>query len=127
VVDAAQQGAQPRLQLAQRERLDQVVVGAGVEALDAVVDGVARGEHEHRRAVAGLAHAPADLEAVDAGHADVEHHGVGRRDGQRSSAAAPSAASVDVVALERKCPLERGRGPPARRRRRGSSFPERRD
>ena len=35
---AAQQRAHAREQLAQRERLDEVVVGAGVEAGDAVVD-----------------------------------------------------------------------------------------
>ena len=33
---AAQQRAQPRAELLERERLDQVVVGAGVEALHAV-------------------------------------------------------------------------------------------
>ena len=69
---AAQQRAHPRQQLAQRERLDEVVVGAGVQAGDAVVDLAARGEHQHRRAVAALAQAPAHLQAVDAGHRDVE-------------------------------------------------------
>ena len=107
-VDAAQQGAQPRAQLAQREGLDQVVVGAGVEALDAVVDRVARGEHEHRGAVAGLAHAPADLEAVDAGHAHVEDDGVGRRGGQAVERRGAICGELHVVALERKRPLERG-------------------
>jgi len=46
------------LQLLQREGLDEVVVGAGVEAGDAVGHGIARGEHEHRRLVAVGAHAP---------------------------------------------------------------------
>ena len=48
----AQQRAHARHQLAQRERLDEVVVGAGVEAGDAVVDRVARGQHQDRAAVA---------------------------------------------------------------------------
>ena len=101
-LDAAQQRAQPRQQLAQRERLDEVVVGAGVEARDAVVDRVARGEHQHRRAVAGLAHAPADLEAVDArACATSSTTASGGAAARRSSASAPSAASCDVVALER--------------------------
>src|SRR3712207_8270313 len=52
--------------------LDDVVVGADVEPLDAVRDSVARGEHEHRHAVAGSAQAAADLEAVDAGHRSEE-------------------------------------------------------
>jgi GrpB-like predicted nucleotidyltransferase (UPF0157 family) len=47
---AAQQRAQPGIQFAEVEGLDQVVVGAGVEALDAVLHGVARGEDQHRQA-----------------------------------------------------------------------------
>ena len=58
---APQQRAYAREQLAQCERLDEVVVGAGVEAGDAVVDLLARGEHQHRRAVAARAQAPAHL------------------------------------------------------------------
>ena len=54
-VGAAHQRAQPRLDLAQVERLAQVVVGAGVEAGDALVGAVARGQHQHRRAVAARA------------------------------------------------------------------------
>ena len=73
---AADEGAQPRLELLQRERLDEIVVGAGVEPRHAVVDGVARGEHQHRRPVAGRAQPAADLQPVDAGHGDVEHDGV---------------------------------------------------
>ena len=41
-VDAAQQRAQARLQLAQREGLDEVVVGARLQPGDAVVDPLAR-------------------------------------------------------------------------------------
>ena len=45
---APQQRPQPRLQLAHVEGLHEVVVGARVEAVDAVVDRVARGEHQDR-------------------------------------------------------------------------------
>ena len=76
-IRAAHERAQARLQLAHVERLDEVVVGARVEAVDAVGDGVARREHQDRHAIAGRAQAPADLEAVDVRHADVEHDGVG--------------------------------------------------
>ena len=50
-VDAAQQRAHAREQLLEREGLDDVVVRAGVEAGDAVADGVARGQHQHRAAL----------------------------------------------------------------------------
>ena len=69
----------PRLELAHVERLDQVVVGARVEAVDAVLDRVARGEHQDRDAVARRAQPARDLEPVDVGQAHVEHHRVGRR------------------------------------------------
>ncbi len=61
------------------EGLDQVVVGPRVQAVDPVGHGVARGEHQHRHPVARGAQAPAHLEAVEVGHAHVEHHGVGQR------------------------------------------------
>ena len=45
---AAQQRPDPRQQLAERERLDEVVVGAGVQPVDPVADGVAGGQHQDR-------------------------------------------------------------------------------
>src|SRR3954454_8882627 len=48
---APQQRAQPGEQLLALERLDEVVVSARVEALDARLDGVARGQHEDRHVV----------------------------------------------------------------------------
>ena len=64
-VAAARERAQAREQLGERERLDEVVVGAGVEARDAVVDGVARREHQHGRPDTARAQAATGLEAVD--------------------------------------------------------------
>ena len=73
---AAQERAQPGEQLLALERLDEVVVGAGVEALDARLDRVARGEHEDRHVVGG-AQAPRDLDAVELRQPEVEDHEVG--------------------------------------------------
>ena len=118
---APEQCAQPRLQLAHVERLDEVVVGAGVQAVDPVADRVARGEHEDRHAVAGRAQPPRHLEAVDVRQADVEHHGVrrGRRHlGQRVLAVAGLRASRSRRA--RGCAAAR-RAAGGRRPRSGSS------
>jgi len=45
---AARQGPDAREELAEVERLGEVIVGAGVEALHARLDSVARGQHQHR-------------------------------------------------------------------------------
>jgi hypothetical protein len=45
---AARERAEAGEELCERERLRQVVVGAGVETLDPVLDRVAGSQHEHR-------------------------------------------------------------------------------
>ena len=47
---AAHQGAQAGTQFMQIDRLDHIVVGAQVQAADAVRHGVTRGQHQHRGA-----------------------------------------------------------------------------
>ena len=71
---ATRQRIEAHLDFLQRERLDQVVVGAGIEAGELVVEGVARGQHQHRRLLARfVAQLAADLEAVHAGQVEVQH------------------------------------------------------
>ena len=105
-IGPAQQRAQARLQLAQGERLDEVVVGAGVEALDAIVDRVARGEHQHGRPVTGLPQAPADLEPVEPRHRDVEDDRFGGRGGQPIEGFLAVGGEVDVVPVKRERTLQ---------------------
>jgi hypothetical protein len=50
---AAQNGPHAGWQFGESEGLDQVVVGAHLEALDAVLDGVPRGQEEDRDLLAG--------------------------------------------------------------------------
>ena len=75
-LDPPQQRAHARHQLARRERLGHVVVGADAEPDEHVGLLAARGQHQHRHRPVAL-HALADLEAVDAGEHHVEHHQVG--------------------------------------------------
>ena len=70
---AAQHGVDAGQQLARVEGLGQVVVGADLEADDAVDVLALGGEHDDRRAVVGGAQAPADRQAVLAGQHQVEH------------------------------------------------------
>ena len=72
LLGAAEDRLDPRGELARRERLRDVVVGAELEADDPVGLLVAGGQHDHRHGRA-LAHLAADVEPVHPGQADVEH------------------------------------------------------
>lgn len=69
---AARHGAQARQQFVQFERLDDVVVGAAVQAADAVAELVARGHQQHRGGVVALAQRAQQRQAGLAGQADVQ-------------------------------------------------------
>lgn len=70
---AAPHGAKPRQQFLQRERLDQVIIGPAVEPCDAVVEGVARRENQHRSGIALGAQFLHQGESRPIGEAQVEH------------------------------------------------------
>ena len=119
---APRERPQPREQLGERERLGQVVVGAAVEPGDAVLDRVARGQHQDRRPDAVVAQPAAGLEAVDARQHHVEHDRVvlGR-------AGHPQRVLAAARRRPPPCPPRAGRGgsaPPSspRPRRRESSW-----
>jgi hypothetical protein len=102
VPDAPQQRAQPRPQLADGEGLGQVVVGSGLEAVDAVLDAGARADHEDRHPVAGAPQPPAEREPVHVGQAEVEHDRVGRRRRELAQAVLRVLGQRDVEAAGRE-------------------------
>ena len=69
---AAQHGAHAGQQFADLEGLEDVVIGAGVQSGDAVVQGVAGGDDEHRQGGGLAADAAQYLQAVAAGQAEVQ-------------------------------------------------------
>ena len=71
----AQHGANPRQQFACLERLRQIVVGAQLQADDAVGLIAARGQHHHRQ-VRAAAYLPAHVEAIAVRQHEVENHQV---------------------------------------------------
>ena len=75
-LDATHDALQPGAQLARVERLRDVVVGAHLEADDAVHDLARAGHHDDPEVVA-LAQVPREREAVLARQADVEQHHLG--------------------------------------------------
>jgi len=72
IADAALQCSQACGQLLVGEGLDQIVVGAGVEASHAILHRIARGEHQDRGLVAAGTQATGDLQAADVRQTDVQ-------------------------------------------------------
>jgi hypothetical protein len=95
---AAEQRPHAGHQLLIGERLDEVVVGAAVEAPDAVRGGVAGGQHQDRDLAFGPEPA-ADLDPVEAGHHHIEDHEVGWSFARTREPFGPVTGGVHVVAL----------------------------
>ena len=91
---APQHRAQPGQQLARRERLGDVVVGAELEPDHAIGLVAARGQHDHRDAVAGVAQRAQHREPVEPGHHHVEQDRVEPAAGERGEPGL-AAAGVD--------------------------------
>ena len=96
-VALAQPGANARQQFLDRKRFGDVVVGADVEARDAVGDAVVGGQHDDRHAALG-ANALADFDAVHSRQHQVEDDEVGLFEGL-FEAGEPVARDVDLVAF----------------------------
>ena len=74
---AAQERPDPRQQFVGAERFDQIIIRAGVESFDAVVNLPLGGEHENGHRVGQAAQFGADGITVQARHHDVEQDEVG--------------------------------------------------
>jgi hypothetical protein len=75
---APSESPETREQLIDRKRFGQVVIGAGVQPVNAVVQRIACCQHEHRRLPAGSTVSPADLEAVQIRQSQIEYHEIVR-------------------------------------------------
>ena len=79
IAPTPQQRPQAGHHLFEGERLDHVVIGAGLQAAHPVLDRVAGSQHQHPARYPPLAQAPADIEAIQAGDCDVEDDQLGGR------------------------------------------------
>ncbi len=72
---AAHQRAQAGVELLQGEGFDHVVVGAGIQSDDPIVEGIASGEDQHRQLVPFAAQLAQQAEAVDIGQVEIQNEG----------------------------------------------------
>jgi hypothetical protein len=101
-----EEGLDPAHELAQPERLREVVVGAQLEA-DHLVDlVVAGGEDEDGRLRSGRPQAPQDLESVHPGQPDVEDDEVGSLVRRELEALFAGSRDRNLVALLLECVLD---------------------
>ena len=94
-----EQGPDPRGQLAEVERFDQVVVGPGVEAIQFVVGRAQRREHQDRHAGMDPADLPAELEPVHAGQHDIRDDQLERLRPEEAQAHGPVVGHRHPVAV----------------------------
>ena len=85
---AARHRVHPGQQFVQVERLDQVVVGTGLQAADAVADLVARGQHDHRPGQPARPPVAQQVQAVAVGQLQVQQRQCPGRGGTRLGDAA---------------------------------------
>jgi len=97
----------PGQQLVEGERLDQVVVGAGVEPDHPVGDGVAGRQQDHRQPVVGGPQAADHLQPAQPRHHHIEDHQIGRRVADRRQGRRPVAGERDLEPLEHQPPTQR--------------------
>ena len=95
-------------QFTESERLGQVVVTPGIEAVDAVADITERAEHEGRRGVARSAQRPNDGQPLQFGQHPIDHHYVVGFGGGEEQTLLARGGMVDRVAtffesLDDKC------------------------
>ena len=95
---AAQHRLEAGGELGEGEGLDHVVVGAGAQAADALVDGAHRGQDDRRGLDAGGADRLQQRQAVEVGQHPVEHQGVEAAGDRVHQALAPGGGRLDGVA-----------------------------
>jgi hypothetical protein len=98
----AQQGADPRQQLGNAERLDDVIVGAGVQCRDLLALSLPHGKDQDGDA-GPFANAPDDVLAVEIGQSKIENDEIGRVGGRVCDALAAGRGFADGEPMRLEC------------------------
>src|ERR1019366_2849063 len=96
---AAEQSPQPRDDLLEAERLGHVVVAAGSQTRDAVLDGVLGGQEQNRDMRLPRADSAQDLDTAEVGQHDVEQDHVGIKRTRGANGGVPRQGGLHLPAL----------------------------
>lgn len=105
----AKQGAQAGQQFGKRERFGEIVVGTGFKPGDLVLDGLARGQQQNRRAVPIGPESPADGKAIQLREHEVQDDQIIRIILSQPQSFFPIDRHINGVALFLKALLDEGR------------------
>ena len=100
---AAQERANPREQLRQRERLHQIIVRSAIQSKDSILDAAARRENEHRCLDVPLSERLENLEPAAAREHQIEHHQVEQLGVRAVEPVLTGGRDDDVVVLGLQC------------------------
>ena len=103
---APHQGADPRQQLLELEGLHQIVIRAGVETGNAITGQLTSRQHQDRNLITLATKPPRQLQPGDPWQADVQHHAVEGRQGERDHRVLASRGVRDLVTLEHHRPKQ---------------------
>lgn len=104
----AQEGADAGKEFLAAEGFDQVIVGAEVEAADAILDAASGGEDEDGAVEAESPQVTAEGEAVEAGEHEIEKDQVGLAVGGEGEASLAVGGGEDAVAVPGEAVVEHG-------------------
>ena len=102
----SQHGLDARIEFRHVERLDDVVVGSGTQAVDALMLLVACRENDDRQGAAGLAQLTQHARTVHVGQAHVQQHQVGGLAASTRQCGSAGACFPNVIAPMRQLPAE---------------------
>src|ERR1700730_294385 len=103
----AQERTDSRQQLRERKGLDEIIVSAAVESMDAIIDGILRRKNQDGRLEPTLAQSDEDLETVAPRQHEVQNHKIERLVVHEEKPFFARAGDTDVIVLRLE-PITKG-------------------
>lgn len=96
---ATKQDAHSRKKFREREWLDQIVVSAALQSMDAILHGIARGQEQHRGSASAGAQTLKNCDTASAGQHPIQNHGVELPGAEKGHSGEPLRSRFDLVSF----------------------------